>query len=303
MRARFVTVDVFTARRFAGNQLAVFPDARGVDPALMPEIAREFNLSETVFVLPPDDPRHTRRVRIFTPGSELPFAGHPTVGTGWLLAHLGLVPLAGDRTDLVLEEGVGPVRVTVYAENGRPVRSELGVAKLPEKSPALAPAAELAAMLGLDAREIAGAPHAAEGWSCGTPFLFVPLRDRAAIARARLRADVWDRLVSGGSTAGVFIFAADPELVGSDLRARMFAPNLGVGEDPATGSAVSALAGYLGARDEWRDGTRRWVIEQGFEMGRPSILELSVDKKAGAITDVRVGGPTVFVTEGEMELG
>src|SRR3990172_2360964 len=166
MRARFVTVDVFTARRFAGNQLAVFPDARGIDPAVMPEIAREFNLSETVFVLPPDDPRHTRRVRIFTPGSELPFAGHPTVGTGWLLAHLGLVPLAGDRTDLVLEEGVGPVRVTVYAVNGRPVRSELGVAKLPEKSPAPPPAAELAAMLGLDVADLAAPPHAPEGWTC-----------------------------------------------------------------------------------------------------------------------------------------
>jgi len=302
MRARFVTVDVFTDRRFAGNPLAVFPDASGIDPALMPAIACEFNLSETVFVLPPDDPRHTRRARIFTPGSELPFAGHPTVGTGWLLAHLGLVPLRGDRTDLVLEEGVGPVRVAVFAENGRPVRSELGVAKLPERAPAAPPPADLAALLGLGADDLATAPHAPEGWSCGTPFLFVPLRDRSAVARARLRADVWERAVSGGDTAGVFIFAADPELAGSDLRARMFAPNLGVGEDPATGSAVSALAGYLAARDETRDGTRRWVIEQGFEMGRPSILELSVDRKAGAIIDVRVGGPTVFVSEGEMEV-
>lgn len=303
MRARFVTVDVFTDRRFAGNPLAVFPDASGIDPVLMPAIAREFNLSETVFVLPPDDPRHTRRARIFTPGSELPFAGHPTVGTGWLLAHLGLVPLTGDRTDLVLEEGVGPVRVTVFADNGRPVRSELGVAKLPEKGPAPAGVADLAAMLSLEASDLAGAPHASEAWSCGTPFLFVPLRDRAAVGRARLRADVWDRVAAAGGAAGVFVFAADPELDGSDLRARMFAPNLGVGEDPATGSAVSALGGYLAERDGTRDGTRRWVIEQGFEMGRPSLLELSVDRKAGGITDVRVGGPTVFVSEGEIELG
>ena len=302
MRARFVTVDVFTARRFAGNQLAVFPDARGIDPAVMPAIAREFNLSETVFVLPPDDPRHTRRVRIFTPGRELPFAGHPTVGTGWLLAHLGLVPLAGDRTDMVLEEGVGPVRVAVFAKDGRPVRSELGVAKLPEAGPEPPPAADLAAMLGLDAADLAAPPHAPEGWTCGTPFLFVPLRNRAAIARAHVRPDVWDRVVGRWWTPAVFIFAADPEHAGSDLRARMYAPGFGVWEDPATGSAVSALAGYLGARDDTRDGTRRWVIEQGFEMGRASILELEVDTRAGAITDVRVGGSTVFVSEGEMEL-
>lgn len=302
MRARFVTVDVFTDRRFTGNQLAVFPDARGIDPEVMPTIAREFNLSETVFVLPPDDPRHTRRVRIFTPGQELPFAGHPTVGTGWALAHLGLIPLAGRRTDIVLEEGVGPVRVAIFAEDGRPVRAQLGVAKLPEMGPPPPAAAELASMLGLDPADLAGPPETPEGWSCGTPFLFVPLRSRAAVARAGVQPDRWARTVQNWWTSAVFLFARDPERPGSDLRARMFAPGLGVWEDPATGSAVSALAGYLAARDETREGTRRWVIEQGFEIGRPSLLEMEVDRRAGAITDVRVGGATVFVSEGEMEL-
>jgi len=303
MRARYLTVDVFTDRRFTGNQLAVFPDGRGIDAGRMQAIAREFNLSETVFVLPPDDPRHARRLRIFTPGRELPFAGHPTVGTAWVLAHVGLVPLRGDRTDIVLEEGVGPVRVAIAGEQGRPVSSQLAVAKLPEAGPPPPAAGDLAAMLSLDASDLDAAPWEPQGFSCGVPFLFVPVRTRDAVARVRARPDAFDRTLGDWWTSAVFVFSREVERSGSDLHARMFAPELGVSEDPATGSAVAALGGYLGARDATHDGVRRWVVEQGFEMGRPSILELEVEKQAGRITDVRVGGPTVFVSEGEMEVG
>lgn len=307
MRCRFITADVFTSRPLEGNPLAVFPDARGLSDDLMRRIAREFNLSETVFVLPPDEPQHTRCLRIFTPKSELPFAGHPTVGTAYVLAALGEIPLAGAETRIVFEEGVGPVPVLIRSEEGRPVFTQLSVAKLPEEGPTPPEASELAEMLSLAADDVLSlgedqGEDYPQGFSCGNPFLFIPLRNRDALRRARLRIDVWEEVLGGGWAKDVFLMCRDPELPGSHLRARMFAAELGIGEDPATGSAVSALGGYLGIRAPERDGTLTWIVEQGFEMGRPSLLHLEVDKRDGEITGVRVGGNTVLVSEGTMEI-
>jgi trans-2,3-dihydro-3-hydroxyanthranilate isomerase len=302
MRARYLTADVFTDRRYGGNQLAVFPDARGIDPRLFQNIAREFNYSETTFVLPPDDPSHTAKVRIFTPGGELQFAGHPTIGTAHVLAAIGTVPLTGSETRIVLEEGVGPVPVTIRATNGKPEFAQLSAAKLPEVGPPPPSRETLAAILSLAASDLLDGSTPAESVSCGTPFLFVPLRNRAAVGRADVRGDLWKAALSGYVTDKVFVFAMDPEHTGHHVRARMFAPGIGVPEDPATGSACVALGGYLAARDPRTDGTLRWVVEQGFEMGRPSILEVEADKKAGKTTAARVGGRTVMVCEGEMEL-
>jgi trans-2,3-dihydro-3-hydroxyanthranilate isomerase len=303
MRCRFITADVFTSRPLEGNPLAVFPDARGLSDALMQRIAQELNLSETVFVLPPDEPRHTRCLRIFTPKSELPFAGHPTVGTAYVLAALGEIPLTGDETRIVFEEEVGPVPVLIRSEAGRPVFTQLSVAKLPEAGPTPPSAAELAEMLSLALDDIlAGAEDFPQGFSCGNPFLFIPLRNRDALRRARLRIDIWEEVLLAGWAREVFLMCREPELPGSHLRARMFAADLGIGEDPATGGAVSALGGYLGIRAPERDGTLKWVVEQGFEMGRPSLLHLEVDKKDGEITGVRVGGSSVMVSEGTMEV-
>lgn len=306
MRCRFITADVFTSRPLEGNPLAVFPDARGISDNLMQRIARELNLSETVFVLPPDDARHTRCLRIFTPATELPFAGHPTVGTAYVLAALGEIPLTGDETSIVFEEEVGPVPVRIRCEAGRPSRpifTQLSVAKLPEAGPTPPGASELAEMLSLSEDDLlsAGEDHP-QGFSCGTPFLFIPLRSRDALRRARMRIDIWEDVLLAGWARKVYLICREPELPGSHLRARMFSPDLGIGEDPATGAAVSALGGYLGTRAPERDGTLRWVIEQGFEMGRPSLLHLEVDKKNGEITAVRVGGSSVLVSEGTMEL-
>ena len=298
----FATADVFTKVRFGGNQLAVFPDARGLDPALMQVIAREFNFSETTFVLPPTDPKHTRRVRIFTPGSELPFAGHPTVGTAFVLATLGAIELSGADTDIIFEEGVGPVPVTIRSENGTPGFAQLTAARLPEFGPPAPSATDLARVLGLEAGDVLDGAFSPEAASCGVPFLFVPLKDRATLARARVRLDAFEKLLSGYSTQKVFVFCAEPELPGSHYRGRMFAPGIGVPEDPATGSAVAAFAGYLARRDTRRDGTLRWVIEQGFEMGRPSILEAEADVRGGAVTSVRVGGHSVLVSKGEFSI-
>jgi trans-2,3-dihydro-3-hydroxyanthranilate isomerase len=303
MRCRFITADVFTTRPLEGNPLAVFPDARGLSDNLMQRIAREFNLSETVFVLPPDEPQNTRCLRIFTPKAELPFAGHPTVGAAYVLAALGEIPLTGAETRIVLEEGVGPVPVLIRSEEGRPVFTQLSVAKLPEEGPTPPETSELAEMLSLAPDDVLslGDDHP-QGFSCGGPFLFIPLRNRDALRRARLRLDVWEEILLGGWAREVYVFCREPELPGSHIRARMFAAELGIGEDPATGAAVSALGGYLGIRAPERDGTLAWIVEQGFEMGRPSLLHLEVDKRGGEITAVRVGGSSVLVSEGTMEV-
>jgi trans-2,3-dihydro-3-hydroxyanthranilate isomerase len=268
----------------------------------MPRIAQEFNYSETTFVLPPDDPSHTAKVRIFTPGGELQFAGHPTVGTAHVLASIGAIKLTGDETHIVLEEGVGPVRVTIRAKNGRPDFAQLTAAKLPETGPPPPSADTLAEMLSLKSGDVLDDGMKAEALSCGTPFLFVPVRDRAAVGRSRIKMDLWESALAGYITKEVFVFAMDAELADNDIRARMFAPGIGVTEDPATGSACVALAGYLAGRDPRTQGTLRWIVEQGFEMGRPSILEIEADKKQGAVTTVRVGGRTVLVCDGTMEL-
>jgi trans-2,3-dihydro-3-hydroxyanthranilate isomerase len=302
MRVPFVTADVFTDRAFGGNQLAVFPDARAIDPGLMQAIAREFNFSETTFVLPPADPSRTARVRIFTPGRELPFAGHPTVGTAHVLATNGIVKLTGDTTRIVFEELAGPVPVTIRSKNGTVEFCQLTAARKPESDRNVPSREQLAAALSLPVDALRSGAWSPEIVSCGTPFLFVPLRDRAAVAAARAKLDVWDEVFAGRATSEVFLFAMDAERPGSHVRARMFAPGIGIAEDPATGSAAAALAGYLALRSEQPDGTLRWVVEQGFEMGRPSILETEADKSGGAVTATRVGGSTVLMTEGTFQL-
>lgn len=299
----YYTADVFTSLRFGGNQLAVFPDARGIADADMPRIAREFNFSETTFVLPANDPAHTRRVRIFTPGGELPFAGHPTVGTAFVLASIGEVKLSGAATRIVFEEGVGPVPVLIRGSAGKPDFAQLSVAQLPEVGPPPPAARDLARVLGLDASEVLDGRMGPQAVSCGVPFLFVPVRGRAALARSRVRLDEFESLLGSYWTSKVFLFCDEPELKGSHYRARMYAPGIGVPEDPATGSACVAFGGYLAARDAQRDGTLRWVVEQGFEMGRPSLLEVEVDKQEGEVTAVRVGGSSVLVSKGEFFLG
>jgi trans-2,3-dihydro-3-hydroxyanthranilate isomerase len=302
MRHRFLTADVFTDQMFGGNQLAVFPDGRGIATERMQQVAREFNFSETVFVLPPGSPEHTRRLRIFTPQEEIPFAGHPTVGTAHVLASIGDVPLAGDWTRIVFEEGAGPVPVKIRARGGRPDFAQLVAPRPPEFGPPPPPRADLASMLGLDPGDLQDEPRGPQGVSCGLPYLLVPLKSRDAVRRARVRIDVWEKVLAMYWSPHVYVFTSEAERPGHDVRARMFGPAVGVVEDPATGSAASALGGYLGVRDPRRDGTLRFVVEQGFEMGRPSILEIEIDKKDGAIREIRVGGASVLVSEGTMEI-
>ena len=300
---RFLTADVFTDRMFGGNQLAVFPESDGLDADVMQAIARELNISETVFVFPPADPRHTRKLRIFTPGSELPFAGHPTIGTAFVLASIGQVPLDSGPASIVFEEGVGPVPVTIRAADGRPTYCELTAAQLPEDGPPPPPPEEIAAAISVRPDQLRNDTLSPRGVSCGVPYLFVPLRDLGALARARINLPAWERTLSDWWAPAVFLFAETGGNSGVDLRARMFAPGVGIPEDPATGSAAAALAGYLAAERGPENGTVQWVVEQGVEMGRPSRLHVACDRTSNRISAVRVGGSSVLVSEGRLAIG
>ena len=302
MQFRFFTADIFTDHAFGGNQLAVLPDARGLKAAQMQQIAREFNLSETVFVFPPDDPANTRRLRIFTPGAEVPFAGHPTIGTACVLAAGGDIGLNGETTDIVFEEGVGPVAVRISAVAGQPRSAELTAAQMPETGPKPPLVSDLAAMLSVDVDDIDDGEYAPQAVSCGVPFLYITIRSLDAMARLHLDMTRWRQLLADYWAPTIYCIALVAERPDSDIRARMFAPAFGIAEDPATGAAAAALAGYLGSRESRANGTLHWVVEQGFEMGRPSILRVSADKQGGQLTAIRVAGDYVPVSEGVINI-
>jgi trans-2,3-dihydro-3-hydroxyanthranilate isomerase len=303
MRYAFWTVDVFTDRAFGGNPLAVLPDARGLSTSQMQAIAREFNLSETTFVLPPESKDHTFRLRIFTPKVELPFAGHPTVGSAFVLAACGRVPLEDDAARIVFGEGVGPVPVNIRGVGGRPRFSQLCAARLPEWGPAPPPSETLAAMLSLESSDVLDdARDEPQAISCGVPFLFVPLASIEAVRRARVNWEWWDQTRHSVWAEAVFLFSHQTEHAESTVHARMFAPALGVDEDPATGSAAAAFAGYLARREKLTAGSARWRIEQGLEMDRPSFMEVEADATDGHLTAVRVGGQSVIISEGHIDV-
>lgn len=295
MRRRFVTLDVFTGRRFAGNPLAVVLDPEGLDDPALQAIAREFNLSETVFVFPPRMPGHRARLRIFTPFTELPFAGHPTVGSAALLARLD--PGAGAR-DFVVEEGIGPVRCTV-----EPVNEELAWARfeVPQPPAELGPAAapeRLAQALGLSPLDMGCEGFVAARWSAGVPITFVPVRGLAAIRNCRVDAAHWDAIDPPGAA---FVFCRETVDKDHAFHARMFAPPMGVPEDPATGSAAAAFAGVLARSLRPADGDYMYVIEQGYEMGRPSLITLIITIRDRHLDGVAIGGQVVTVSEGTIE--
>jgi trans-2,3-dihydro-3-hydroxyanthranilate isomerase len=295
MRRRFVTLDVFTDRRFAGNPLAVVLDAEALADAAMQAIAREFGHPETMFVLAPGNPDHRARVRIFTPMRELPFAGHPTVGTAVLL---GLRDGTAAGGDIVLEEGIGPVRCTLEASAGGQGSARFAVPQMPAEVGPAADDAAIAGALGLAPAEIGFGRFRPSRWSAGNPFTFVPVATLAAIARCRVDLARFDAAFSEGH---VYVFCRETREPGHGFHARMFAPGLGIAEDPATGSAAAAFTGLLAARGGLSDGEHAIVIEQGYEMGRPSLIRLAIKIAAGKLAAASIGGDAVIVTEGTIE--
>lgn len=298
MKLPFCTVDVFTEQRFGGNPLAVFVDAPELPDEVMQTIAREFNLSETVFIVKPRDSRAKRRLRIFTVSRELPFAGHPTVGAAQVLVEEGLAGVTGDLGGFLLEEAVGLVPINVRRQPNGTWFVQLTTATLPQRGVAAPPIAELAKLLKVAESDILQEGDFPQFFGCPVPFLFVPLRNRSVLGRVSVDPSISRKIRETAGSSEVFVFSYDPERPGSDVRARMFADGLGIAEDPATGSAAAAFAGYLAQRAEQQDGTLRWTIEQGFEMGRPSLIFLEADLARGAVSAVRVGGTAVRVSDG-----
>lgn len=303
MRLAFHTLDVFTERRFGGNPLAVVLGADALDTAQMAAIAREFNLSETVFVLKAENPMHSARMRIFTPGGEIPFAGHPTVGTAALLAELRTPAAGGERDAIVaLEQQIGTVRVGVKLKPNLAAFAEFDAPKLPERIGEPAPVERLSAALGLLPNEIGFENHKPSRFTAGNAFVFVPVASLEAIAKAEIRPQHWAAASWGASIVGTFLYTRQCIHTTSAFHARMFAPDFGVPEDPATGSAAAAFAGVIQHFDSPLDGPQRRIIEQGFEMGRPSFIQLSLAIKGGRLDTVRIGGHAVPVMSGTLEV-
>jgi trans-2,3-dihydro-3-hydroxyanthranilate isomerase len=297
---RFAQVDVFTERVFGGNPLAVVFDAAGLSEAEMQAVAREMNCSETTFLLPPTRPECAARVRIFTPARELPFAGHPTIGTAWVLATEKLLPQ--DCRRFSLEEGIGPVEVTLEGDPVRPTRLWMrhGEARF---GPELTERAGFARALGLtEADLLPGAPVCTG--STGNAFLFIPLRDREVVDRARLDVPALLAAQGEGPNVGVFVFAPDPDPEAYRVYSRMFAPHTsGIPEDPATGSASGPLGAYLVERGLVAPAdTLSIVSEQGTRMGRPSFIRIQIGMRAGRVSEILVGGSVVPVIEGRLRV-
>ena len=297
MKYPFVTLDVFTATRFAGNSLGVVFDADGIESAKMQAVAREFGHPETVFVLKPETAGNTARVRIFTPAIEMPFAGHPTVGTALALA---LKRKAG--SDVVLEEQIGPLRCHVNIGGEAHGRASFLLPVLPRPAGPPADNAAIAAALALNADDIGFDGHQPSKWSIGPTFTFVPVRGIDAVRRCRVEDAKWDLAFEMNGQSFAFVFSKETENKAHHFHARMFAPRAGVREDPATGSAAAAFSGFCAQSLSLRDGKHDFIIEQGFEMGRPSLIEFGIVIKGGALASGTVGGPAIIVTEGMIEV-
>ena len=295
---RFIICDVFSSQRFGGNQLAVLPDATGLTDVQMQQVAREFNFSETTFVFPAES-GHDRKVRIFTPAREVPFAGHPNIGTAFALARSGEFGEFEDRLQVVFEEAAGLVRVSIERRGGDKLWCELAAPQDLRKGPVVMP--ELAAAaLSLETPDICLASHPPQVAGVGLPFLIVELKSRQALKSASFNMRVMETLEEKGVTPDILLYTRASGDV--DIRARMFAPLDGVPEDSATGSANCALAALLTDLEEADDGEFRWKISQGVEMGRPSILEARTVKRGGQVIETCIGGDCVMVAEGVIEL-
>ncbi len=301
MKLKFHTLDVFTDRPFGGNPLAVVLNADQLSTGEMQAITREFNLSETIFVMKPADPANKAKVRIFFPGGEMPFAGHPTVGCAILLATMKFKPGCSFETEIRLEEvaGLVPVKVSRIGEVPRamftaPVIPYAVDLPLPTK-------AQVAAALAIDQRDIGFAHHAIGLFEGGPRFFYVPVASREALSRSRVIEPHWSMMIAPLGVDSAYLYTPGGDSPQTSFRARMYSPTGGIPEDPATGSATALLAAQLLRAEGLMDGKHSWELEQGYEMGRPSELHLEADVAAGKLTAVRVAGQAVQIMEGVLE--
>ncbi len=303
MRRKFYTLDVFTSTALAGNPLAVVMDAEGLDTADMQKIAREFNLSETVFILPPHNPLNTARIRIFTPARELPFAGHPTIGTAIILAETIAPDMLGAQDiSVVLEEEIGTIASTVRHVKGQAAHARFALPRLPERIDIPMTRERLAAALGLEPEDIGFDSHMPSVFSAGVAYAFVPLASLEAVAKAEAVLDVWDEAFGTLDRPCAYVYCRQTSLRASSFHTRMFGHRFGIVEDPATGSAAAAFAGVIMAFDQPAPGDHHFAIEQGFEMGRPSLISLGLDVGQNGLVSASIGGHAVIIMQGTLNL-
>jgi trans-2,3-dihydro-3-hydroxyanthranilate isomerase len=297
----YAIYDVFTQTPLAGNPLAVVFDAQGLSDEAMPAITREFNLSETVFVLPPETVGHSARIRIFTPAHELPFAGHPTVGTAVALAER-MQP--GANLALVLEENIGPVSCNVQANGQAAAFARFDLPRLPESVPAQLNVQGLAVALGLTPAQVGFDDHRIGVWSAGVPFLMVPVNSLDAVNQLRFDAKAWMQAAPlvEGRTVSAYVYCRGGVSAEAYFHARAFVPDMGLSEDPATGAAVAAMTGALHVAEAWADGPHALLIEQGFAMGRPSQIHVDITVAQRILKSVSIGGFAVRIANGTLAL-
>jgi len=294
MEYQYYTCDVFTDKPFGGNQLAVITDARGLTTEQMQQIAREFNYSESTFVFPPEK-GHTKKVRIFTPAQEVPFAGHPNIGTAFVLASRGELG-EFEKTEIVFEEKAGSVPIAIEKKNDK-ISCEL---KAPQNLSIgiKVPLEMVAKALSLNEEDIVSENHAPQVASVGLPFVMVELKDKKALGKAKVNMDGFEQIGKLDIMPDIFMYTISNDEF--DIRTRMYAPFDGIMEDPATGSANCALVALLSSLKEDKDGTFSWNIAQGVEMGRPSYLKARTEKKNGEVNRVWVGGNCVLMSNGTL---
>lgn len=299
---KYTLVDVFTAKAFGGNPLAIFQDGTKLDATTMQKIANELNLSETAFICPPKKPQNQISLRIFTPQVELPIAGHPTIGTAYVLAYLKMLPSQDGINEWIIEEKLGDIAVTVQKDAEKITKIEM-IQPIPVFGEILTRQALVADLLSLTKSEL-DPRFPIQTVSSGLPFLFVPLRSLAAMREIRFRTDVWERHFSGNpDRQHIFAFTTETEQDGSTVHCRMFAPAMGISEDPATGAASGPLGAFLiehGAVGSGDDGTYSIRSEQGIEMGRPSFIDITVNKKKQKYNEVKIGGTAIVIGHGEL---
>lgn len=298
MARNYFTLDVFTDRILGGNPLAVVWDSEGLSTEAMQAIAGEFNLSETVFVLPAKDPNHRANIRIFTPRSELPFAGHPTVGSAVLIAMQDGIK-EGECKSIILEEKVGPVPCRVECTDGR-YEAEFDLPKIPIRSSIKVSENQFAEALGLNPDQIGLPGHECSLCDGGVPFPMVPVRDLAAMAQIEVDEHKLNQFSQGDFAAEVYVYCRETVNAQSDFHVRLFAPALGIAEDPATGSAAAAFAAQIMSFEKPGEGTHRYILEQGIEMGRPSSITLQIVVENGTLKSGTIGGSAMMFSQGKL---
>lgn len=298
----YFLIDVFTDQKFGGNQLAVFQESEPLNTDLMQKIARELNLSETVFIIPPSDQTKTKKVRIFTPQIELPVAGHPTVGTAFLLGLENWLDTVEGANEWILEEGIGDIPVTVYKEHGKITKAEMSQ-PTPIFGDVYHDVQNIADLLSLSVNDL-DTNLPIQTVSSGVPFLYIPVRSLEAMRQINFRNDVWQQAFADNpNTQHIFAFTRETVHPSSTVHGRMFAPAMGITEDPATGNASGPLGAYLIEHSVIpfnENGKYTIRSEQGLEMGRPSFIDITISKKGNSYKEVKIGGTCVKVGEGKI---